>query len=69
MLEKGDHTTITELADAENINHSYLSRVLRLTLLAPDIVESIINGNQLLTLKDVLHPFPLVWDQQCDLRN
>ena len=69
MLEKGDHTTITELADAEKINHSYLSRVLRLTLLAPDIVESIINGNQLLTLKDVLHPFPLVWDQQSDLRN
>ena len=69
MLENGDHTTITELADAEKINHSYLSRVLRLTLLAPDIIESILKGNQSLTLKDVLRPFPLAWDQQSDLRD
>jgi len=69
MLENGDHTTITELADAEKINYSYLSRVLRLTLLAPDIVETILKGNQSLTLKDVLRPFPLAWDQQSDLRD
>ena len=69
MLENGDHTTITELADAEKINHSYLSRVLRLTLLAPDIIESILKGNQSLTLKEVLCPFPLAWDQQSDLRD
>ena len=69
MLENGDLTTITELADAEKINHSYLSRVLRLTLLAPDIIESILKGNQSLTLKDVLRPFPLAWDQQSNLRD
>ena len=69
MLENGDHTTITELADAEKINHSYLSRVLRLTLLAPDIIESILKGNQSLTLKEVLRPFPLAWHHQSNLRD
>ena len=69
MLENGEYTTITELSEAEKINHSYLSRVLRLTLLAPDIVDMILNGNQSLTLKDVMCPFPLAWDQQSDLRD
>ena len=69
MLENGEYTTITELSEAEKINHSYRSRVLRLTLLAPDIVDMILNGNQSLTLKDVMCPFPLAWDQQSDLRD
>ena len=69
MLENGEYTTITELSEAEKINHSYLSRVLRLTLLAPDIVDMILIGNQSLTLKDVMCPFPLAWDQQSDLRD
>jgi hypothetical protein len=41
MLESRVHSAITELAAAEKINHSYLCRVLRLTLLAPDIVQRI----------------------------
>ena len=69
MLENGEYTTITELSEAEKINHSYRSRVLRLTLLAPDIVDMILNGNQSLTLKDVMCRFPLAWDQQSDLRD
>jgi hypothetical protein len=46
MLESGTHATITDLARAERIDHSYMGRILRLTLLAPDIVESIMNGRQ-----------------------
>lgn len=69
MLENGDYVTITELADAEKINHSYISRVLRLTLLSPDIIEGILDGKQTLTLNDVLRPFPLVWGQQSNLRD
>jgi hypothetical protein len=40
MLESGDYATARDLAKAENINESYLGRVLRLTLLAPKIVET-----------------------------
>jgi hypothetical protein len=44
MLDSGEYGSIEELARAETINPSYLARVLRLTLLAPDIVESILDG-------------------------
>jgi hypothetical protein len=46
LLEAGKYTTIREMAAAERINHSYIARVLRLSLLAPDIIESIIDGRQ-----------------------
>jgi hypothetical protein len=46
MLEDGTHATIAEIAAAEKINESYVGRVLRLTLLAPDIVERILDGRQ-----------------------
>ncbi|MEO3470402.1 hypothetical protein AAFN86_00955 [Roseomonas sp. CAU 1739] len=45
MLEAGRFGTINELAAAEKINSSYVSRVLRLTLLAPDIVEAILDAD------------------------
>ena len=46
MLESGSYSTIKELAAAEKINASYLCRVLRLTLLAPDTVEVVLDGRQ-----------------------
>ena len=66
LLEKGDFSTIEEIADAENINPSYISRVLRLTLLAPEIVAAILAGTQPagLTRAEVMKPFPLEWQRQ-----
>src|SRR6266511_5770579 len=46
MLENGTHATIVEIAAAEKINESYVGRILRLTLLAPDLVEAILGGRQ-----------------------
>ena len=46
MLENGTHATIGEIAVAEKINEAYVGRVLRLTLLAPDLVEAILTGRQ-----------------------
>jgi hypothetical protein len=39
---------------------------MRLTLLAPDIIEAILNGRRLedITLPRLLEPFPLNWSQQ-----
>ena len=45
-LENGTHATIAEIAAAEKLNESYVGRVLRLTLLAPDLVEAIVGGQQ-----------------------
>jgi hypothetical protein len=63
MLESGEFATIAELAEREGIAPSYMTRVLRLTLLAPDIVEAILDGKQgpEVTLARVLEPFPVEW--------
>lgn len=65
MLETA-YATISEIAAAERINPSYASRVLRLTLLAPAIVEAILDGRQgpEVTLDRLLRPFPLEWERQ-----
>ena len=59
MLENGTHATIAEVAAAEKINETYVGRVLRLTLLAPDIVEAILGGRQPaeVTLAGLMRPF------------
>jgi hypothetical protein len=66
MLETGQYATIKEIAKAEKINQSYVSRVLRLTLLAPDLVEALLHGrqNSTMSLHDVMKPFPIEWDRQ-----
>ena len=66
MLESGEFTTIAELAERDGIAPSYMTRVLRLTLLAPDIVEAILDGKQCpeVTLARVLEPFPVEWVAQ-----
>lgn len=66
MLESGEFGTIAELAEREGIAPSYMTRVLRLTLLAPDIVQAILDGRQgpEVTLALVLEPVPAAWNEQ-----
>ena len=66
MLESGRYGSIADLAEHERINRSYLCRVLRLTLLAPDIIEAILDGRQSVTLQldELLKPGPVLWDAQ-----
>jgi len=66
MMETGRISTLNELAAAEKLNSSYVSRLLRLTLLAPDIVKAILDGRQPegMTLPKLIKPFPVVWDGQ-----
>lgn len=66
QLDSGRFQTVQDLAEAEKINPSYIARVLRLTLLAPDIVEAILDGRQPagLQLDDLLAPFPVEWARQ-----
>lgn len=66
LLESGRYGSAAELAAAEKINPSYVSRVLRLTLLAPDIVEAIVEGRQAdgIEVDLLLQPFALSWEVQ-----
>jgi len=63
MMETGRYGTIDELAAAEKINSSYVSRVLRLTLVAPDIVDAILDGRQPegMTLQKMMKGVEVVW--------
>lgn len=66
MLESGEFTTIGELAQREDVAPSYMTRVLRLTLLAPDIVEAILDGRKApkVKLAGLMEPFPEEWAKQ-----
>lgn len=46
MLDEGRYGSVSELAAAEKLDRGYLGRILTLTLLAPDIVEAIMDGRQ-----------------------
>ena len=66
MIEQRAYPSITELAKAEGVNQSYACRLLRLTHLAPDIVEAILDGRQPaeLQLEDLLRRIPVSWQEQ-----
>ena len=68
MLDSGEFATIADLAQREGIAVSYLTRVLRLTLLAPDIIEAILDGRQgaEVTLARLREPFPVGWQEQTE---
>jgi hypothetical protein len=64
MLDEGVYTTVTEICDAENISKSYVSQILRLALLAPNIVETILRGGRTtaLMLEQLERPMPAIWE-------
>ena len=66
LLETCVCATVEEIAATEKINTSYVSRILRLTLLAPDITEMILDGRQPvdLSMAKLMKPFPVEWEAQ-----
>ena len=64
MLESGEFATIGDLATHEKIAPSYMTRVMRMTLLAPEIVEGIVEGRIAPGLAELLEPFPVEWEKQ-----
>jgi len=69
LLDEGVYGTLEDLARAKGVAASYVSRVLRLTQLAPEIVEVILDGRQpvALQLDDLLEGFPLEWSTQAEM--
>ncbi|WP_255569554.1 hypothetical protein [Roseomonas alba] len=66
LLDEGRYASITEMAAGEKIDRGYLGRLLRLTVLAPDVIEAILDGRRLLELDlpKLMEPVPAYWDQQ-----
>src|SRR4029077_12586779 len=63
-LEDGTYATVGELSKAERINESYVTRILRLNLLAPDIVEAALDGRTTLTVQRLSEPISKIWKEQ-----
>jgi hypothetical protein len=66
MLDEGVYASVSDIGDAENISKSYVSRILRLALLAPDIVEAILTGrtDQVLMLEKLERQLLAQWSEQ-----
>ena len=70
MLDTGVHATTEDLAKSKGIAKTYVSQILRLTLLAPEIVEAILDGRQPAELRwdNLLQGFPLEWEERTLVR-
>lgn len=65
MLEEGRYASMRDMAAAEKISPTYISRLLRLTLLAPEIVEAVLDGHHtVVPAQDLFQPFSDVWESQ-----
>lgn len=66
LLDEGRYGSVSEMAEAERIDRGYLGRLLQLTLLAPDIVEAILDGTpgDLLELQRVMGILSPEWERQ-----
>ena len=66
ILESGQIKSISELARTLDVDGSYVARILKLTTLAPDIVEALINGEEPngLSLAKLTQTFPEDWTEQ-----
>ncbi len=66
IIDSGRYASVTELAEALGVDRSYVGRILRLALLAPDIVEAIVRGDEPsgLSLERLVMGMPMVWAEQ-----
>jgi hypothetical protein len=66
MLDDGRYGSVTELAAGEKLDRGYLGKILMLTLLAPDIVEAILDGRQSaeLGVQVLRQGFSVEWGEQ-----
>lgn len=66
MLDQGRFNTVSELAKAEKLDISYVAHTIRLALLAPDLVESVLDGRQppTMQLQPLMRGFPVGWAKQ-----
>ena len=66
MLESGEFASISELAEKEGIAFTYMARLMRLSLLSPELVDAVMDGRQPahITLANLMDPFPTDWKEQ-----
>jgi hypothetical protein len=68
LLEGGRYRSAVEIAEAEKVTRSFVNRLLRLTLLAPNIQEAILDGRHSkgMQLEELMRALPMGWEEQCE---
>lgn len=68
LLDEGRYASIIEMAQALKIDRHHMARMLRLTLLAPGIIEAILSGNEPdgFSLNQLTSEIPMLWDEQIE---
>ena len=65
------NTSMQQIAEQENVSRSYVSRIIRLAFLSPNIVKAIMTGKapETLTADKLIHhiPLPIDWNEQREL--
>ena len=66
LLESGKFNSIKELSETIGLDSAYVARIMRLTILSPEIVKAIVEGNEPsgLSYRTLAKPFPVLWDKQ-----
>ncbi|SFN07443.1 LacI family transcriptional regulator [Nitrosomonas communis] len=66
MLESGKVKSLKEIATRESVDNSYVSRMVNLTTLAPDIVAAILDDTlpDNIILFDLAVDPPVLWEEQ-----
>ena len=69
LIDSGKYPSISDLAEALGLDRSYVSRIMRLALLAPHIVEAIVEGREPtgLSLERLVKGMPMVWEEQREM--
>lgn len=68
LLDEGRYASVAEMARALKMNRHYVARMLRFTLLAPDIIEAVLDGREpeSFSLNRLVSEIPMLWDEQVE---
>lgn len=66
LLDSGKACSIGDISKSTGVDKSFIAKTLRLTLLAPDIIEAILNNREpeAVTIPLLYKAIPLLWDEQ-----
>ena len=64
LLDEGRATSVIDIAEAEGVDVKQVRRVMRLTLLAPEVVERLVGAPDAVLEKVMRRPWPPSWENQ-----
>ena len=64
LLDEDRSTSVAAIAKAEGMDVTQVRRIMRLTLLAPDVIERLVGAPDILLEQVMRRPWPNGWGEQ-----